>query len=213
MMRSVVKQSGFSLIEMVVVVATILILAGALLGVGKYLKVRAAADLTRSELEVIATALQQYYDDFDGEFPFFTADNTGTDVTDGDGSGFLLDEYMNIVGGYTVISGTIPVPADDPGFDSSSALFYYLDKNPNSRMIVEALTDSLISNKDVSGLAINLRPAGGAADGSDDIGLPRFIDAWGMSIRYEYTDGTAFPVLTSAGPDAAFDTPDDVTSQ
>ena len=70
-MRTGVRQSAFSLVEMIVVLATILILAGALLGVGRYLTVRANIDLTNSELEVIATALQQYYDDFE-KFPFDT---------------------------------------------------------------------------------------------------------------------------------------------
>jgi prepilin-type N-terminal cleavage/methylation domain-containing protein len=204
-MRTGVGQSAFSLVELIVVLAVILILAGTLLGVGKYLMVRANADLTASELEVIATALQQYYDDF-GKFPFFTMDNTGAYVTDADGSGFLLDEYMNIVG-YTVFQGDIPVPANDLGFDSSAALFYFLDKNPNSRKIVEALTDSLISSKDTSGQSIQITLAAGQT-----IDLPRFIDPWGTSIRYEYIDGTAFPKLTSAGPDMTFGTPDDIVN-
>ncbi len=206
-MRKDVGQSGFSLIEMVVVLATILILAGALLSVGKYLIVRANADLTTSGLEVIATALQQYYDDFEA-FPFFTTDNMGTDVIDADGSGFLLDEYMHLVGGYTVTQGTIPAPAEDPGFDSSSALFYFLNKNPNSRKIVESLVDSLISSKDTGGQSIQMTLA---ATGQL-IDLPRFVDAWGTSIRYEYIDGTAFPKLTSAGPDMTFGTPDDIVN-
>ncbi len=202
-MRRVVNQSGFSLLEMVVVVATILILAGALLGVGKYLKIRGSIDLTASELEVLSTALQQYYDDF-GMFPFVTE----KDIT-GDGTVDLYDEFHleYDLNGTVVPDNAIDNPDMDEAAASSSALFYYLDRNPNSRMIVEALIDSLVTNKGVSGINLQMTLPSGQID------LLRFIDAWGTSIRYEYTDGTAFPTLTSAGPDAVFDTPDDVTSQ
>jgi len=199
-MRRSFDKFGFSLVEMTVVVAVILILAGALLGVGKYVKIRAEIDLTKSELEVLTTALQQYYDDF-GEFPFFTADDTDAEVTD-DNSNGKLDEY---IGDYTPVQGSIP--NDDYDFDSSTALFYFLDTNPNSRKIVDSLMDSLITNKDADGIALKI-----SINGDSDIDLPRFVDAWGMSIRYEYIDGTAFPILTSAGPDKEFNTPDDVVN-
>ncbi len=215
-MRKDVGQSAFSLIEMVVVLATILILAGALLSVGKYLIVRANADLTTSGLEVIATALQQYYDDFEA-FPFDTPDTNGNGVF---GDDYQVADLENGLQG--IVSGVLPVyeavnPLPPPdtvlvSSASSSALFYYLDKNPNSRKIIEVMVGSLISNKDAAGQPIKLRPAGGAADGSNDIDLPRFVDAWGISIRYEYLDGTAFPKLTSAGPDMTFGTPDDIVN-
>lgn len=201
-MRRSAEQSAFSLVEMLAVMAVILILAGVLLGVGKYMTVRASVDLTESELEVLATALQQYYDDYEGlvavPFPFVT-----DGVTDADSSGYLLDEYLGITPPYS-IQGVIPSAQE---FSSSSALFYFLDRNPNSRRIVEALMDSLISNKDASGAAIKI-----TIGSNPQIDLPRFIDAWGTSIRYEYLPGTAFPVLTSAGPDEQFDTSDDIVN-
>ena len=197
-MRKGVRQSAFSLLEMVVVVATILILAGALLGVGKYMKVRAEVDLVNSELEVLTTALQLYYDDWD-TFPF----DTDTDVPE-DG---IADYYLT-VDLETDIGGTISSGAFEDAYASSSALFYFLNKNPNSRKIIEALIDTLVTNKDADGVAIQLT----LTATSETINLPRFIDVWGTSIRYEYLPDTAFPILTSAGPDTIFYTADDIKS-
>lgn len=219
-MRRVVKQSGFSLLEMVVVVATILILAGALLGVGKYIKIRAEIDLTKSELEVLVTALQQYYTDWEA-FPFVTdIDDDGDSFTDENSNGIFDDadtpDYDETVLEDPVagLNGTV-APGDaidnlDIAAASSAAMFYFLDKNPNSRKIVDALTGSLVTNKDASGttaieFTFNVT--------HETISLPRFVDAWGNSLRYEYLPGTAFPIVTSAGPDGVMDTPDDVSSQ
>ena len=77
-----------------------------------------------------------------------------------------------------------------------------------SRVIVEAVANSLVTNKDYSGADITI-----TIGANPPIDLPRYVDPWGMSIRYEYLPGTAFPVLTSAGPDKIFDTPDDITSK
>ena len=78
--------------------ATVLILAGALLGVGRHMKIRAEINLVSSELEVLATALQQYYDDWDA-FPFVTEmDTDGDGDIDGDDdpySEFYLEIDLN----------------------------------------------------------------------------------------------------------------------
>ena len=200
-MHRSIGQRGFTLVEVVAVLAIILILASVLLGMGRYLTTRASTDLTSGELEVIAMALQQYYDD-DGAFPFDTHVAANTEVADSDSDGDWLDEYLGVE--YTVQNGVLP--AGDRVFKSGCALFYYLDASPNSRKIVESLTGSLISNQDANGDALRIElPAGSGTV----IDLPRFIDAWGTSIRYEYIAGTAFPVLTSAGPDTKFSTAED----
>jgi len=200
-MRKWLRHSAFSLVELLVVMAIILLLGGALLGVGKYMTVRASIDLTESELQVLTTALQQYYADT-GAFPFDTDvnGNGAMETNEYDQPAFETD-----LSGVVMINGSPGTLAVDDV--SGSALFYFLDQNPSSRTIVEALTDSLISNKDASGQAITITIGANPA-----IDLPRFVDAWGTSIRYEYLPGTAFPILTSAGPDKVFDTPDDITS-
>lgn len=131
------RSRGMTLLEVLIVLATILILAGAVIVAGKRIRQRADAHLTRSLLEVLNTALQVYYDE-NGSFP-----------------------------------------------DSAWNLYDALHGSPNSRKIAEAVSPQLVVN-----------------------GM--FVDAWGTYILYEYPDGTAFPILTSAGPDKDFFTADDI---
>jgi len=192
-----------SLMEVLVALATILILIAALIGVGSYVKTRANLDLTKASLETLCTALAQYHRDF-GDFPFeadLTYDKTA------------LEGVVNGLNG-TVMPPTVSLEEiDGAGMTvstaSSAALFYFLDRNPASRAIVEDISNSLVTNKDDNGADIKFT----FTVSGNMIDLPRYIDPWGVSIRYEYLTGTAFPVLTSAGPDRLFDTPDDITSK
>ena len=199
-MRRRYGQSGMSLMELLVALAIILILISALVGIGSYVKTRASVDLTKGMLEVLSTSLEQYYADFNN-FPFET--------------NVAFDEVTFETTFLPVVANVVPdgslEETDGAGITvstaSSAALFYFLDKNPSSRSIAGAVADSLVTNKDASGTPIKIDIGGMAYD------LPRYIDPWKMSIRYEYLTGTAFPVLTSAGPDKIFDTPDDITSK
>jgi prepilin-type N-terminal cleavage/methylation domain-containing protein len=183
---------GFTLMEVLVTVAVILILIGALIGTGSYVKTRAQIDLTKGMLAVLSSALEQYYDNT-GDFPPQLADTSG------------FETFLGLSAGDVTLN--IPVPDGGDGF-SSAALFWFLDRNPASRGIASAVANTLITNKDASGTAITI-----TIGTNPPIDLPRYIDAWGTSIRYVYLTGTAFPTLTSAGPDKVFDTPDDITSK
>ncbi|MHC4290404.1 MAG: hypothetical protein ACYSSK_10220 [Planctomycetota bacterium] len=152
---------------------------------GSFVKTRAQLDLTKGLLETLCTALGQYYSDqTPNAFPFDTPDTGGDGIL---GNDYLVNpDLMNDLQG-TVNGGLLDEDA------SSAALFYFLDQYPSSRAVVEDLANTLVTNKDDSGMNI--------------------IDPWGTSIRYVYLAGTVFPVLTSAGPDKVFDTPDDITSK
>lgn len=212
------RSNGFTLMEVLVTVALILMLISALIGTAGYIKTRAQIDLTRGMLEVLSTALEQYYDNQSPKaFPFDTPDKAPTL------NGFIGDDYIaadipfdiDPINGGSISSGVLPVhtgikPVDPTWISSASsaALFYFLDKDPSSRAIASAVSNTLITNKDADGNDITI-----TIGTNPPIDLPRYIDAWGTSIRYVYLDGTAFPTLTSAGPDKVFDTPDDVTSK
>jgi prepilin-type N-terminal cleavage/methylation domain-containing protein len=203
------KKKAFTLIEVVVSLAIILILAGALFSAGKYLKIRAEGQLTTSEIEIISTALGQYYDEYK-VFPF-----SNRDVSPADGKPDPYDKAQLQLDIGCVVSpaGSMLQEMDRQGTlvsnASSAALFYYLDRYSKSREIIEAIAPRLITNKDAQSGAILTISIGGATP----IDLPRFIDAWGMSLRYEYMSGYSFPVITSAGPDKIFGTKDDLSSQ
>lgn len=189
-----------TLLEVVITLATILVLISALLGVGRYIKTRANIDLTESMLEVLSSALEQYYQDqAPNAFPFITEkDFTGDGVVDPYDLSHLEYDLGGAVAGFFL---------DEDA--SSAALFYFLNQYPSSRAIASAVSDTLITNKYVSGSDITFT----FTLSGITIDLPWYIDPWGMSIRYVYLPGTAFPTLTSAGPDRVFDTPDDITNK
>lgn len=182
--------------ELLVTLAVVVILISAAARLGGYVRTRAAVQLTESALAVIDTALEQYYADF-GAFPPAVSN--------------LVDFQTVLVGAtvsYAADSGNLrdgpwPNEADWPG----AALYYFLDRNPNSRSIISALTSSLITNKAVNGMAVVIEIDGQRTD------MVRFIDPWGTSLRYLYQAGDAFPRLVSAGPDKIFDTPDDIINK
>jgi type II secretory pathway pseudopilin PulG len=201
-----------SLMEVLVALAVVLILISTLIGVGGYVKTRAQIDHAKGMLETLCTALARYYDDqVPKAFPFDT-DTNGNGVLDAADNYLQMHLEVDLSG--TVTPAPPPVlleETDGIGMTvstaSSAALFYFLDKYPSSRAIVENIANTLITNKDDNGTDIQINIGGMIYD------LPRYIDPWGTSIRYVYLDGTAFPTLTSAGPDKVFDTPDDITSK
>ena len=61
-MRKFYGQSGFTLSEVLIVVAILLILAGALVGFGKHLNQQAQASLCECTIGVLIAAIEQYHD-------------------------------------------------------------------------------------------------------------------------------------------------------
>ncbi|RKY09539.1 MAG: hypothetical protein DRP66_01950 [Planctomycetota bacterium] len=61
-MKKFYSQPGFTLSEVLIVVAILLILAGALVGFGKHLKQQARASLCECTIGVLIAAIEQYHD-------------------------------------------------------------------------------------------------------------------------------------------------------
>lgn len=70
-MKSSGKKCGFSMVEILTAIAIVSILAMMLLGVGKRLKTQADERLAKSTIEILVTAISQYYEFWD-EFPAVT---------------------------------------------------------------------------------------------------------------------------------------------
>ena len=61
-MKKSQNQSGFTLSEVLIVVAILLILAGVLVGFGKHVKRQAQASLCECTIRVLIAAIEQYHD-------------------------------------------------------------------------------------------------------------------------------------------------------
>jgi len=201
------RQFGFTLVEMLVALALVLILISSVMRLGQYIKTRASVQLTRSALAVIDTALQQYYSDFNGTFPFSTdLDN------DGNSDVFVKTTLETLLAATINAENLLEKDGNAVGqsFASSVGLYWYLYRLPNSRAIIDAITPSLIAIKHPQETQQKLT----ATIGGTVYDLPRFVDTWGMSLRYEYVPkADTFPKVTSAGPDRVFGTDDDIESQ
>ena len=173
--------------EVLTAVAIIAVLVSLVLGLGKRIKVQAQERLCKSAIDIISSALEQYYDQYT-DFPF-TADPAFGQME--------LDLLLDTEFGGGSIAGTV-----EDTYASSEALYYYLDKKcPNSRKLIDKLAVSLT--------------AGGRkyVASTDELDLVRFVDPWGRSLRYTYSAGDVFPVVVSAGVDGDFDTDDDIEGE
>ncbi|MBW8035253.1 MAG: hypothetical protein FVQ79_06390 [Planctomycetes bacterium] len=93
---------------------------------------------------------------------------------------------------------------------SSGALYYFLQKIPNSKNIISALNESARTTKDATGTVVEIDLD---SDSVRDLYFVRFIDPWGKSFIYTYLADQCFPKLVSAGSDGVFDTGDDICSR
>ena len=193
-MKSLKSASAFSTVEVLTVVAILIILVTLVLGLGKRLRDQAAEKLTESGIDVIVTALQQYYD-FYNAFPF-EAENTFDPADDFDQ--VVLESLLSTEP--DLGAGTISGVTVYDEYASSEGLFYFLEKFVESRRIIGTMNELLTSNRDADG---NLREF---VYGGETLVLVRFIDAWGNSLRYTYMAGDNFPLIESAGPDGNYQT-------
>ena len=210
------KKHGFSTVELLTVIAILIVLASSLLKIAKSVRTQAEQRLAYGQIDIIVTALQQYYDDeTPPQFPF-TADplppgeeedpaNPGQDNDPCYGEPEL---QLTIEAANDGVAVSFSAGTHENEYSSSEAMFYFLDRSPNSSKIIGAMSNTLISNKDENGeeLLITI--------GGQPLSLVRFIDPWGKSLRYTYVAGNAFPVIESAGVDGKFYTSgDNITSR
>lgn len=209
------KKNGFSTVELLTVIAILVVLASALLKIAKSVRTQAEEQLADGQIDIIVTALQQYYEDeTPPQFPF-TADPLAPDKEefpvdsglDNDPCYGQAELELTIEAANGGVAVTFSAGNDDK-YASSEGLFYFLDRSPNSSKIIDAMSSTLISNKDQSGTDLEMMIAG------QPVSLVRFIDPWGKSLRYTYVDGNTFPVIESAGVDGKFHTfGDNITSR
>lgn len=195
-MKRIGRNKGFTIVELLTVLAILVILAGALLKVAKYVRDRASEGLTESTITVIVTALEQYHDD-NGKFPFEADVNFVT-----------VDLQSSIETDLGLAANEVTITAtNDDEYASIEAMVYFLNRSYNSSQILSAISGKFITSKDSNGGALTAEwPVGGD---TKTIPLIRIVDVWGYAFRYAYASGESFPVIVSAGQDGDFSTAGD----
>jgi len=191
------RKDAFTLIEVLVTLAIIMILVGALAGTGQYLRTRAGIQLTQSTIQIIDAALDQYLEQYRA-FPF---KNRNVDSDPAKADPYTVHHFETDLTA-DISSGTL---TDNDA--SSAALYYFLNRCGDSKAILDTLSDRMITTLDAGGHQIKM------VMGGVTYSVPRFIDAWGISVQYEYLEQYPYPKIMSAGPDKIFGTSDDLSNQ
>jgi prepilin-type N-terminal cleavage/methylation domain-containing protein len=230
-------KSGFTLIEMLAVVAIIAILVSMVVGVTKRIDDQRKERRCRSTIVLLGNALEQFRD-FGYEYKnadyaglTFPLDCNNYDPVTSDFTYNLRDTLHNALYSANLTDPptiTISGGTHDTAFSGSEALYFVLSQVPDCRATLDKIDKSLLTNKGTDGNPITITINFGAT--SQTLPFTRIIDPWGTTLRYDYYPDYAnytgampyqnyrdsakrtFPVITSAGPDKQFDTADDITN-
>jgi prepilin-type N-terminal cleavage/methylation domain-containing protein len=229
-------KSGFTLIEMLMVVAIIAILVSMVVGVTKRIDDQRKERLCRSTIDLIGNALEQFRD-FGYEYKHsdyaglvFPLDCNSYDFT-GPFTYNLPDTLHNAL--YFTTPPTLSffgIAQHDTSYSGSEALHFILSQVPDCRTTLDKIDKSLLTNKGIDKVTDITITIQSSPTMTMTYPFTRIIDPWGKTLRYDYypefadyTGGgfykdyrdsakRTFPVITSAGPDKRFDTADDISN-
>jgi prepilin-type N-terminal cleavage/methylation domain-containing protein len=217
-MKSGSAKSGFTLVEILIVIAIIIILISMMVGVGRRIDDQGKVRLCRSTIDLIGNALEQFRDfGYEYKDPCYAGLAFPLDCNGFDDITYFQNTLHDAL--YSSTPPTITISGwaqHDPSFSGSEALYFILSQVPDCRTTLEKIGKSLLINKGTDGGEINIT--------IDAMILPftRFIDPGGTTLHYDYYDETSspldpdtkktFPVITSAGADKTFGTNDDISS-
>ena len=209
-MKTCGVKNGLTLVEILVVVAIMAILVSAVITVAVRTHQQADEQVTASTIEILSAALKEF-GEYDYEFKGddYIEHKFPPDCND---LSWSFEEILQDA------LGAVSIPAVTSGDNTNSvyygseSMYFFLNRVPQSRKILEQIDASLLTIKDVDGVNLTLN-----IDGKE-YPLVRATDAWGKTLRYEYdfydtADNEyikrTFPLITSAGPDGKFETEND----
>jgi prepilin-type N-terminal cleavage/methylation domain-containing protein len=233
-MRSRRYKAGFTLVEMLIVVAIIAILATMVVGIASRIDTRSKENLAKSTIAILTAALEQFHDyGYNYPSPYsefeFPLDCNSFSVNE------LQTTLSSALGG-AIVQITNHNEALNPKYREYSGcevLYFFLSRIPECRETLDKIDRSLITNVNDDGGEITI-----LIDGRE-YPFFRVVDLWrergattkiGKTLRYDYYNEVPppldpgkikkmedtkrnFPVITSAGPDGKFDTTDDISSR
>jgi prepilin-type N-terminal cleavage/methylation domain-containing protein len=217
-------KSGFTLVEMLVVVAIVVVLASLVIGITSRIENREKEKQCRSAIALLTTALAQFNDyGFTYSDPDYSAFTFPLDCNEF-GVSDIQTTLSNALGTTVQISSS----AHDPNYSSDEVMYLLLSMVPTSRETLEKIDKKLVTNlgSDKQPMTITIGSGGNAKT----YPLLRVIDPWGTTLQYDYyneqlppitstklttmqNSRRTFPLITSAGPDGIFGTSDDITSR
>ncbi len=197
---------GFTLVEMLVVIAIVAALATMIVGVAARIESREKEKRCKNTLALLTTALAQFHDygfSYEGPYSAF-----GFPLDCNDFGEVKIAETLEVALGTAAPVEITFIVAHDPNYSSNEVMYLLLSMVPASRATLDKIDKKLITS---DGATITI-------DGRV-YPLLRVIDPWGEALRYDYYDEDypgdkrTFPLVTSAGPDKKFGTDDDITSR
>ncbi|MGB7583044.1 MAG: prepilin-type N-terminal cleavage/methylation domain-containing protein [Sedimentisphaerales bacterium] len=207
-MKTRAYKTGFTLIEMIVVIAIIAILISMVVTIAKRIDDQSKERLTRDTLVLIGNALEQFRD-FGYEYKdanyaglAFPLDCNGYNLTSISPYPNLPNTLHNALYSanlYDPPQVTISGGTNDPTFSGSEALYFILRQVPDCRVTLDKIDKSLLTNNSNDSppapLTINL------ITGTTTITFPftRIIDPWGTPLRYDYYPEYADYILANPG--------------
>ena len=204
--------------------AVIVVLTSIVVSVATRIDSQSKERLTENTFSLLNAALEQYkdfgyqYKDTYYDGLIFPLDCNGFQFSEPPND--IQTTLVNALGATSVIIDN-PL-AHDPNYSGSEVLYFFLSKVPANKEILNRIGKKLITNIGKGGQAINITITTGIAPNDRTYPLYRFVDAWGMTLRYDYYDEwetnpatrnegkRSFPLIISAGPDKTFDTADDI---
>jgi len=218
-MRIGENKTGFTLVEMLIVLAMVVVLTTMVIGLAGRIDNQSKEQLTKNTIGIITAALRQFRDyKYRYEAPIYAGFDFPLDCND-----FLQPAVEmtlgNALGAIVVISG-----APDISYSGCEMLYFLLNQVSECRKTLDKIDESLLTNLDSNKQPrrVTITYPGGSPK---EYPLLRVIDPWGETLRYDYYNELepdpilrqrgkkTFPVITSAGPDKKFGSADDISSR